>query len=305
MSDLPASRGPAVPAMREIGARPLAGIAWMALAGLTFVGFTAAVKHAAQDIPVVQASFMRFALGMAFVVPGLLALARMTLTRRDWAGIGGRGLVHGAAVCLWFYAMTRLPLAEVTAMNHLNPVFVTLGAALLLGEGLPARRLWAVAAAMLGAAVILRPGMRAVDPGHLAMLGTALCLAASYLIAKSQTARMGPAAVVAAMSAAVTVVLAPAAWAVWVAPSAVDWAWMALVAGLATAGHYAMTQAFAAAPAGAVQPAVFLQLVWAVLLGWALVEEPPDPWVIAGGAVIVGAVTALTLLEARARRRAP
>ena len=47
----------------------------------------------------------------------------------------GRGVVHTAGVILWFFAMTQIPLAEVTAMNYLSPVYVTLGASLFLRIG--------------------------------------------------------------------------------------------------------------------------------------------------------------------------
>ena len=65
-----------------------------------------------------------------------------------------RGVVHTIAVTLWFYAMARIPIADVTAMNYLSPVYVTLGAALFLGETLAMRRLVAVLGALVGAMII-------------------------------------------------------------------------------------------------------------------------------------------------------
>ncbi len=97
---------------------------------------------------------------------------------------GWRGLAHTLAVILWFYSMTRIPLAEVSAMGYLNPIYISIGAALFLGERLRLRRVMAILVAILGALVILRPGLRELDSGHLAMLGTSLFFAISYLIAK-------------------------------------------------------------------------------------------------------------------------
>jgi len=74
------------------------------------------------------------------------------------------------------------------------------------------------------------------------------------------------------------------------------------VACFATAGHYAMTFAFAAAPLTVTQPVSFLQLVWAVLLGAVFFDEAVDGWVIFGGAVIMAAVSFITWREAVARR---
>lgn len=71
----------------------------------------------------------------------------------------------------------------------------------------------------------------------------------------------------------------------------------------ATAGHYTMTLAFAAAPVTVTQPVTFLQLVWAVALGAILFAEPVDPWVIAGGSLILAAVVFITWREAVLKRR--
>ena len=59
--------------------------------------------------------------------------------------------------------MTRIPIAEVTAMNYLSPVYVTLGAAIFFGERLAARRILAVGIALLGA-LRPQPGDKAPQP---------------------------------------------------------------------------------------------------------------------------------------------
>ena len=282
--------------------RPVAGILWMVVTGLLFVGMTAIVKHVGSDVPAAQSAFLRFALGLPFAVPMLWPLWRERLTPAQVRLFGLRGAVHTLGVLCWFYAMTRIPLAEVTAMNYLNPVYVTIGAALFLGERWEARRLLAVAAAMVGALVILRPGLREVEPGHIAMLGTALAFAAGYLIAKRLSGQVSASVVVGMLSVTVTLGLLPFAVAAWVPVGWAELGWFFGTAVLATGAHYTMTRAFAAAPISATQPATFLQLVWSVLLGAALFGEPVDAWVILGGALIMAAVSFITWREAVARR---
>ncbi len=282
--------------------RPLAGIAWMVAAGLCFIAVTAVVKHAAQDLPAAEAAFLRYLLGLAFLIPLLRPLLAVRMARREVAVFAARGAVHTLAVILWFYAMTRIPLAEVTAMNYLSPVYVTLGAAAFLGERLSWPRVAAVAVALVGAVVILRPGFRAVDPGHVAMLGVGLLFGVSYLLAKRLSDRHPASVVVAMLSVTVTVGLAPFAAAVWVTPTGAEVAWLALVAAFATAGHTAMTLAFAAAPVSVTQPVTFLQMVWAVLLGWAAFGEAPDALVVLGAGTIIASVSFIAWREARRRR---
>lgn len=286
------------------GHRPLAGILWMLATGACFVAVTALVKHVGSGVPAPQAAFLRYALGLVFLLPMLGPLRRAALGRRQIALYSARGMAQALGVICWFYAMTRIPIAEVTAMNYLNPVYVTLGAALLFGERLAARRLAAVALAFAGVLVILRPGFREVSDGHVAMLFTAFFFAVSYLMAKRLSERDSAAVVVAMLSLSVTLALAPFAAAVWVTPTPAQLFWLFLVAAFATAGHFAMTMAFRAAPLTVTQPVTFLQLVWAVLLGWLAFGEAVDGWVVLGGAMIVGAVVFITWREAVLNRRA-
>ncbi|MGX9357205.1 DMT family transporter [Roseobacteraceae bacterium S113] len=289
--------------MTSAPAKPLAGIFWMLTTGLCFVAVTALVKYLDNAVPAAQAAFLRYVMGLVFLIPVWGLLRETRLTRRQYALFGLRGFVHALAVILWFFAMTRIPIAEVTAMNYLAPVYVTLGAVIFLGEKIALRRILAIAAALIGTLIILRPGFRELNLGHLAMLGTAVMFAGSYLVAKITADEVPAAMVVAMLSITVTIGLAPFAMAVWVMPSLWAIGVLFVVACFATLGHYTMTRAFAAAPVTVTQPITFLQLVWAVALGAVVFGEPVDVFVVLGGLVILGAVIFLTLREAQLKRR--
>lgn len=283
--------------------RPVEGALWMLASGLTFVCMTGIVRHLGTDLPAAQSSFLRFAFGLVLLAPVLLRALRAGLPEGSLPLFLGRGVVHTGAVVLWFYAMARLPVAEVTAIGYLNPVLVTLGAALIFGERLALRRILAIAMALLGALIILRPGMRELGSGQLAQLGAAVCFAGSYLFAKRLSLVTSAATIVAMMSLTVTIGLLPLALAVWVPVSTTQLAWLALVAVLATGGHYFMTRAFAVAPLTVTQPVTFLQLVWATALGALVFSEPLDGWIMGGGAVIMAAILYMTWREAVLNRQ--
>ncbi len=288
----------------QANVQPGWGIFWMVVTGILFVGVTALVKTIGTRLPAAEAAFLRYALGLILLVPALPMMLRVRLAPRLWAVFGVRGAVHTVGVALWFYAMARIPLADVTAMNFLSPIYVTIGAALFLGERLALRRLLAVLIALGGALIILRPGLREVGPGHLAMVLTAICFGVSYLLAKVASNEVSPVVVVGMMSVTVTIGLAPLAALDWVTPTAVELVTLFGVAALATAGHYTMTLAFRAAPLAVTQPMTFLQLVWAVLLGALVFGEGVDPYVVLGGLVIVASVSFITWREAILKRRA-
>jgi drug/metabolite transporter (DMT)-like permease len=276
----------------------------MLLTGVCFVCVTGLVKYLGTGLPAAESAFLRYLLGLVFLLPMVPAIARAHLSRKAILVFSARGLVHTFAVILWFFAMTKIPMADVTAMNYLSPIYITLGAALFLGEKLAIRRVLAVLCGLLGTLIILRPGFREISPGHVAMLGAALLFAVSYLIAKRMSGEMSAAVVVGMLSITVTIGLAPFAIAVWVTPTMSQLVGLFLVASFATAAHLAMTMAFAAAPITVTQPVTFLQLVWAVILGAVVFGEPVDGWVVLGGVIIMASVSFITWREAVQRRRA-
>jgi len=283
--------------------QPVLGVIWMLVTGVLFVGVTALVKYLGPVVPAAEAAFLRYSIGIVFVLPMLRPLFHTRLNRRQWGLFAARGLAHSGGVALWFYSMARIPIADVTALNYLSPICVTIGAALFLGEKLAMRRVLAVIAGLLGAMIILRPGLREIGAGHIAMLLAAIVFSASYLLAKTLSDQINAGVVVAMLSVFVALGLAPMALANWVTP---DWHTVLIlgcVAFLATAGHYTMTLAFAAAPVTVTQPVTFLQLLWASLLGYFVFDEGVDIWVMIGGLLVVSSVTFITWREAVLKRR--
>ncbi|MEO1191479.1 MAG: DMT family transporter [Pseudomonadota bacterium] len=288
----------------DSASRTLAGIGWMVLTTLLFVCVTGIVRYLGSDIPATQAAFLRYLIGCFLVLPALMPLFKRKLDSLPWGLFAARGLVHGIAVWLWFYAMARVPIAEVTAIGYTAPIFVTIGAWLFLGETLHARRIAAVVIGLLGVLIILRPGFETVQIGALAQLLAAPLFACSFLLAKRLTKLERPSTIVALLSVFCTLALLPGALAEWRDPTWEEVAWLGLTAVFATAGHYTLTRAFEAAPLTVTQPLGFLQLIWATILGIVAFGEPLDPWVILGGGIVVAAVTFISHREMLAAKRA-
>jgi len=281
------------------GGRPVEGVLWMLASGLSFVGVNGIVRYLGTDLPAAQSAFLRFGFGVVLLLPVLPAVFKAGFSAPTLRLFAWRGIAHMVAVLFWFYAMARIPVAHATAIGYLNPVILLIAGAVLLGERMTRRRIAAVAFAAIGAVIVLRPGVEVVNSGHLAQIGAAIFFAASYLFAKQLSATVAPTVVVAMMSVCVTIGLAPiAAW-VWVPVSMAQMGWLALVAILATLGHYLMTRAFQAAPFTVTQPVVFLQLIWATALGSLVFDEPVDAFVLLGGALIIGAISWVSWRDAR------
>jgi len=280
--------------------RYLWGIWWMLLTGLLFVAVTGVVRHLGTDMNPMQAAFIRYAFGIVLITPVLLRMFAAG-ARPSRLGLHMlRGVAHGIAVMLWFFAMARIPIAQVTAIGFTTPIFTTMGAVLFLGEVLHARRIAAVVVSFLGTLIILRPGAVSIELGAFAQLAAAPLFACSFLIAKKLTETESSASIVAYMSVFVTLALLLPALLVWRTPTLTELGWLFVTAIFATAGHYTFTRAMHTVELTVLQPFSFLQLVWATLLRFYAFSEVPDVWTLTGGAVIIASVTYIAHREARA-----
>lgn len=281
-----------------------AGVMWMLVTGLLFVAMTGVVRYIGSNLPAAEGAFIRYLAGLILVSPALIGVVRRRMTKRVATLYLSRGAIHGVAVILWFYAMARIPVAEVTALGYTSPIFVTIGAALFLGERLRGRRIAAVVLGLIGVIIILRPGFNDIGLGQLAQIAAAPLFAASFIFAKLLTDECKPAEIVAMLSLGCTVTLLPFALAEWRTPSLHDVAWLTLVAILATTGHYTLTKAYQCAPITVTQPVTFLQIVWATILGAVAFGEAVDAWIVIGSGVIVGSAWYIARREMQVKRRA-
>ena len=268
-----------------------------------FVCVTGIVRYLGSNLPAAESAFIRYAFGLVLVAPALWRLMKAPPPRELMTKFAFRGFVHTFGVTLWFFAMARIPIAEVTAIGYVTPIFITIGAAVFLGEKLRARRIFGVVCGFVGALVILRPGFQEISIGQLAQLATAPLFATSYLMTKAFTGRTDSETIVAMLTVFCTLFLLPMALIDWQWPTLRELFFLFLTAVCATAGHYAMTRALNAAPVSVTQPITFLQLVWASALGIIAFGEAIDPFVILGGFIIVAAATFISHREAKLARK--
>lgn len=263
------------------------GILWMVITTILFVGVTATVRYLEGDVPAPQAAFLRYAIGTLMLAPSLISLSKIKPDRPLLNKFILRGFVHSIGVTLWFYAMSVMPVAEVTAIGFLTYIFVSLGASIFLKEKLHKHRLSAILISFVGAFIILRPGFKVIESGQLGMLIATMVFTASYLIAKIVSKERSSSEIVAMLSIFTTIFLIPSAIYSWEPLSLEAFLILAFTALIATLGHITMTKAIKAAPMVVTQPILFLQLVWASMVGLFIFDEKFDLFVILGGTIIM------------------
>jgi drug/metabolite transporter (DMT)-like permease len=216
-----------------------------------------------------------------------------------------RAILLLASSLFFVTALRSLPLAEATALNYTTPIIVVLMGRLMLGERMTQARIAFTVAGVAGMLLIVQPGTD-VFRGAAFFGLVAAAFYASYQITTRMLAGEDPRVLLfypAIMGTVILSVLAPGFdW-----PGAMPWTHVLLIICgglLGTLGHFLFILGFRRAPASALTPFTYTQLVFAMLLGWLVYRDFPNSAAIVGMAVVTGSGLLITLHERR-RARVP
>jgi drug/metabolite transporter (DMT)-like permease len=257
----------------------------------TSFGFMAAMIKLGSEagISVPELAFYRFAFGL----PPLLAWIALTRnfgawrTKRPLAHLS-RGAIGLATMVLAFSALTYLPLAEAATIGFVAPLFSVMLSAVILSEKVGRYRWSAVAVGFIGVLIVMRPSGAGLPPIGLALALAAALGVAAVTITIRQIGRTEsmPTTVLwfTLFSMTVTGALLPV---FGQAHDARGWAILAALGLFGGVGQLFLTSALRFAPVSVVVPFDYTQLIWAVLLGWAIWDTRPPATTWLGAAVIV------------------
>ncbi len=217
-----------------------------------------------------------------------------------------RGVLVVTSSLFFMSALKYLPLADATALNYTTPTLVVLLGVLVLHERMTKARLGFVVAGAVGMLLIVQPGAEFFKGASLLALAGAVCYAMFQIITR-MLAGEDP-RVTLFYPALIGTLVMTFVWPWFGLPLAMTWKDVGLLApagALGTVGHFLFILAFARAPASALTPFTYLQLVWATLLGWVAFGEFPNGPTLIGMGIIGGSGLLLTWHERRRALIAP
>ena len=266
------------------------GALWMVGALLSFSLMAVAVRELLRTLPSLEILFLRSLIAFAMVVSVLPRMGLKPLRTRLFGLHFVRNMFHLSGQYAWIYAIAFLPLATVFAIEFTMPVWTAVLAALVLGERLNQGRIVMLVLGIAGVVIIVKPGVRAIDPATLVMLGGALAYACSLTMTKRIARDDTTYAVLFYMQAIQLPVAFLLVLPVWVAPTIATLPWLVVTGAAALVAHYCMTHSLRIADATVVAPIDFLRLPLIAVVGMAFYDEPLD-WTIFLGAAIIFAGT--------------
>jgi drug/metabolite transporter (DMT)-like permease len=219
---------------------------------------------------------------------------------RPWLQLS-RVVLSTLYVAAFFLATVYLPLADVVTYYLAGPVFVTALSALVLREHVGWRRWCAVLVGFCGVVIALRPSAQTFSLPALIALGGSFSFSVLMLITRSL--RATPDVVMASSQFVGTfllgAVMAPFGW---VTPTYGSLVLFATAGLISVTALFCVNRSLKLAPASVVVPYQYTMIVWAVMFGFIVFGDVPQPATIAGAVIITGAGLYIFLRERKLGR---
>ncbi len=261
---------------------------------LAMAGFAigdALVKTSSSNMSIAQVLIFMALPGLAIFTTLALRAGQSPFSRDFFARpVLLRNCIESLAAICMVSSLALAPLSLVISITQAVPLFVTLGAAIILKEHVGPRRWIAVIAGFLGVLLMLRPSVDGVPIGAVIALFAAVFLAARDVITRATPMRIGTLQ----MATWGTAALIPAGLVMLPftgpheMPSLNAWG-IVLAASLVNAvGYYSITAAMRLGDVSFVTPFRYSRLIFAMIIATLFFHERPDMLTMVGAVIVIG-----------------
>ena len=254
-----------------------------------FASMDATAKYLMKEIGPVQTIWARYTvqaiLVTVLILPKINIYGKTKYPKLQFL----RSVALMMATTLFFFAFSRLGLAEASAIFNISPVLITLGAFLFLREQIGPRRVIGIVVSLLGALIIIRPGSGVFTVYALLPLGAAIFYSTYSLATRFVGTDESP-----WTSLFYSAIFGAICYSIYIVfhwnPMSSNALLLTIIIGLfGTAGHMCLIRALTLGEASLVAPFIYTNLLFTTIWGLVLFGNFPDFWTIAGALIIVAA----------------
>jgi drug/metabolite transporter (DMT)-like permease len=244
------------------------------------------IRKASENLHVLEVVFFRNLLALIIMLPILRSTGLAAIKMKNTKLFMMRGFVGAIGMIAGFTCLTLIPLAQATAISFSQPLFITIGATIFLGEIIKARRIAAIIVGIFGMLIIVQPSFNGLSFGIILAIVSALALSINALIVKKLTLTDTPQAIIMWMVIMLIPITLITAIPVWQWPNFETWLYLWGIAFLGTLAHFAWTKSYTMAEITSLETIGFIKLPIIALLGWIIFTEIPGTWTWIGGLII-------------------
>lgn len=291
------------------------GILFMLLAALGFSVMGGAAKALKESFNAGQLVFYRNAIGLAFLLPGLLIRPPVQQGGKP-VRLAFRGLMGTLALYTLLYCILHIPLGTAMSYNLTSALFIAVFSFLFFKEYHGKKVAFAVLLGFTGMLLIYKPVMHLPWYYHLAGLVSGITSAIAYMTVNRLAGFYDPRVIVLSFLSSGFIVpllsmifhysTGTAADGLFVidfrAPQGIDWGWLLLMGISALLGQYFVTRSYGSDKAGIVSVFGYANIIYSVFIGIMLGDNFPDWFSWAGIFCIIGSGVIIAMVKGRNER---
>ena len=258
------------------------------------------IRKASENLHILEVVFFRNLLAFFVMLPILKSTGLVAIKMNNTKLFFVRGFFGAIGMLAGFTCLTLIPLAQATAISFAQPIFITIGATIFLGEIIKVRRIVAIVIGFIGMLIIVQPGVNSFSFGIMLAIIAALAHSFNGLIVKKLTLTDTPQAIIMWMVIILIPITLIPALVVWEWPSFETWLYLWGIAIVGSLAHFLWTKSCSMADITSLQPIEFIKLPIIALLGWIIFSEIPGTWTWVGGLIIFISTIYISHREAKA-----
>jgi drug/metabolite transporter (DMT)-like permease len=258
------------------------------------------IRKASENLHILEVVFFRNLLAFFVMLPLLMSTGLAAIKMNNTKLYFARGFFVAIGMIAGFTCLTLIPLTQATAISFTQPIFITIGATLFLGEIIKARRIIAIIVGFIGMLIIVQPGVESISYGVALSFIAAVAYSFNALIVKKLTQTETPQAIIIWMVIILIPITFIPAIQVWEWPNIETWLYLWGIGIAGTAAHFLWTKSYAMADITSLQPIEFINLPIIAVFGWLIFSEIPGIWTLVGGLIIFMSTIYISNREAKA-----
>ena len=258
------------------------------------------IRKASENLHILEVVFFRNLLAFFVMLPILKSTGLVAIKMNNTKLFFVRGFFGAIGMLAGFTCLTLIPLAQATAISFAQPIFITIGATIFLGEIIKVRRIVAIVIGFIGMLIIVQPGVNSFSFGIMLAIIAALAHSLNALIVKKLTLTETPQAIITWMVIILIPITLIPALVVWEWPSFETWLYLWGIAIVGSLAHFLWTKSCSMADITSLQPIEFIKLPIIALFGWMIFSEIPGTWTWVGGLIIFISTIYISHREAKA-----
>lgn len=267
--------------------RPVKGAISIIISGLMFSIMGALIKKLSIGINNEMVVFLRNVCVLFFIGPVIFFKKKNLFYTKKVKLHLIRSLSGLTAMYLYFYTLSKMPLAEAVVISFTSPFFIPFVAFFWLGENLTKRLVIASITGFFGVLLILKPGTHVFNPigiyGLIAAMGASVAMVSIRRMAETEP----PLRIVFYYTLISTLIS--------FFPALVNWQTinlnqilLAFLIGLTGfVGQFFVTTGYTLAPAAKVGPFTYSSIFFAAMIGVFILGESFDMLTMSGGIIII------------------